>query len=1223
MRKKIMTTAITAFMILSLISVIAIQTPLVSANPEDPIAVKLEITKAGSANWTTEPKHSGDYSVHLTAGASGGNEARIVIPMPEGTTLGDIETISWWVYTISGYPPHVDIVLDVDGDEVLDIEDMLTAEMAYNNYDGKELDTGLEPTLGSWLKTFELTSGDGYGQIDNDTMLWVTKMGAGNDDAPWGTLRDWKDGIVANDPEPDLLAAGVIDASAPVLRLEIEVDDWVLSTEAYVDDLEINGVTYDLEPRVINENTGAGYDTIQDAIDNASPSDNIEVAAGTYNENINIDKSLTVRSVEGAENTIINAQEAPMAVLINGKGTIATFDGFTVENYLTVGILAGAFSATWGPVPDEVHILNNVVREPMGEAHNNCIQVGNGTTGTIIGNDVSGAFLESENWSGSGILVAGSSDVVVSNNYVHNCEGGIQIVGYEDYRDAPADSNLVENNMVEGNETGISVQGNSIGTIIRYNDVLNNDVGIGSLAYDFSYEQSTPSGTEVHYNDIVGNENGAESSVWWHHTGNVLAEQVDATLNWWGDPTGPRNPTTNPSATGDNASDNVDYTPWLDAPYLTGVARSWNVQNADTGDNFNSIQAAIDNASENDTIIVHPGTYVEAVRVDRSITLQGEPGAIIRPDNTTPTHDGDRRGGIYVAGVDNVTIDGFEIDGTGGTVHYGIYPFNSNNTIVKNNVVHDITNEIGAPGYDVAGLGIIYFGWEQGIDNATIENNTVYNTGRMGIFVGGCTPSDVWLLSENNVIRNNTVHHAWQGPTGDYDGGAVQIDGAKNCTIEGNAIHDTGLSRDGIFIEGSASSTPNHIVGNDVYGNDVGIKIWSDVEFVDYGNNVAGAPDVHFNNIYNNTSGLRNVDTDPAFLVDATLNWWGTTDGSEIATMVSANVSYSPWLLVATASEPVENSGTVDAENTAGTKIDYNCKSGQSTTVTVVKYPDIPTDTGIPTFGSTGLYVDVYVPDPSALENITIKVYYDEADIVGLDESYLAMYYWDNTEPAWVKCSHTGVDTDANYIWATLTDTTTPDLDYLLGGPFTPGVPEIILTPDEGFATTITGGGFLPNTVMKIRRGATMITKIDTVPSVVTTDNAGEFTAIFAAWTSTPGAYTIGATDGISWAYDTFTVLDMTGEPGTLGEPGEPGETGEPGELGPTGPTGPEGPAGDTGPQGPAGPTGPKGDTGPMGPQGPAGSAGTVPLEVPIIAVIAIVAVVLMLAYAVRKMPRK
>ncbi len=178
------------------------------------------------------------FLAYLMVTGDPGTEARVVIPMPDGTTLGDIETISWLVNTVYGYPPHVDITLETGNPDA----DMLTAEIAYNNAMDEEITAGF--TYDTWLKTFELSSGDGYGQIDDNTMLWVTKMGAGDDNAPSSTLAHWKEGIVDNNPDtltPDPDLTGVITASTPVLKLEIEVDNWIMDTEAYVGKIEFNG----------------------------------------------------------------------------------------------------------------------------------------------------------------------------------------------------------------------------------------------------------------------------------------------------------------------------------------------------------------------------------------------------------------------------------------------------------------------------------------------------------------------------------------------------------------------------------------------------------------------------------------------------------------------------------------------------------------------------------------------------------------------------------------------------------------------------------------------------------------------------------------------------------------------------------------------------------------------------------------------------------------------
>jgi nitrous oxidase accessory protein NosD len=266
------------------------------------------------------------------------------------------------------------------------------------------------------------------------------------------------------------------------------------------------------------------------------------------------------------------------------------------------------------------------------------------------------------------------------------------------------------------------------------------------------------------------------------------------------------------------------------------AATTWNVpgdgSNTCTTVNpsCNKIQDAINAATNGDTIDVAAGTYDESVDVNKSIILKGEPGAVVRPDNSTPLLDqGVRRVGVYVEdGVDNVTIEGFEVDGTGGTVHYGIYAFNSNNTTVKDNTVHDIKNEIANPVSDVAGAGILFFGWGQGIDGATVEGNTVYNTGRHGIFIGGMqseTPYD-WLLSNNDAIGRNNVHHTWQGPTNDF-GAGIQMNGEKDCVIDGNNVHHTGQPTDGDFYPGIylAGTVGGTVSRNNVHQNLYGLVI--------------------------------------------------------------------------------------------------------------------------------------------------------------------------------------------------------------------------------------------------------------------------------------------------------------------------------------------------------------------------------------------------------------
>jgi hypothetical protein len=61
----------------------------------------------------------------------------------------------------------------------------------------------------------------------------------------------------------------------------------------------------------------------------------------------------------------------------------------------------------------------------------------------------------------------------------------------------------------------------------------------------------------ISYNDIAGNGGGLFKDT---------SSTLRAESNWWGHPSGPYHPATNPQALGDRVGDNVDYSPWLTAP---------------------------------------------------------------------------------------------------------------------------------------------------------------------------------------------------------------------------------------------------------------------------------------------------------------------------------------------------------------------------------------------------------------------------------------------------------------------------------------------------------------------------------------------------------------------------------------------------------------------------------------------------------------------------------
>lgn len=286
---------------------------------------------------------------------------------------------------------------------------------------------------------------------------------------------------------------------------------------------------------VLNETTDVTYDTIQLAIDAASPGDTISVAAGTYNEDIVIGIALTLQGANagvpatetrGPESIIDAIGDA--AVSIDGVDSI-TFDGFTVGGFGKVGIVVkNVFS---------IQIEGNIVSATDHSQAPNGIQVGyivdpTATTGTIKDNQVSGCSWEGYNpettdyeggWTGSGILViAPNSALEISGNEVQSCDVGMDI------------------------ETGS-------GTLITGNDVHDNSYGFVSWNEDPSIQfnniyQNALGGV---YRALVGSPTGL----------------VDAINNWWGHSSGPGG---EGHGSGDTVSTNVNANPWLLTSDLDG-----------------------------------------------------------------------------------------------------------------------------------------------------------------------------------------------------------------------------------------------------------------------------------------------------------------------------------------------------------------------------------------------------------------------------------------------------------------------------------------------------------------------------------------------------------------------------------------------------------------------------------------------------------------------------
>jgi len=196
----------------------------------------------GEAGWTESNSYVGDHSILLgTNGPDGtGNEGTIHIPLD--MTLGELETLSWLAYVQQGYIPHVDIKLDLNGDGYYTsgVDDGLVIEYDKSTTPSDQPIGSMGYQYNNWVQTFD----DKMTEINNDTIAWLSSGApgpVGGIGYVSGTLAQWKDGTVSSG----------VDENTKILALEIEVDDWIVISNAFIDDITINGQVYLLEPETM------------------------------------------------------------------------------------------------------------------------------------------------------------------------------------------------------------------------------------------------------------------------------------------------------------------------------------------------------------------------------------------------------------------------------------------------------------------------------------------------------------------------------------------------------------------------------------------------------------------------------------------------------------------------------------------------------------------------------------------------------------------------------------------------------------------------------------------------------------------------------------------------------------------------------------------------------------------------------------------------------------
>ncbi len=243
------------------------------------------------------------------------------------------------------------------------------------------------------------------------------------------------------------------------------------------------------------------YSTIQAAVDAASDNDVICVKAGTYNENVEISKSLTLKG-ENSETTIIDGGGSGKCISLVGESftplTGVTISGFTVKNDGGDGIYL-------------VQAINNVIEDNIVELSIvTGLEAGIKIISQSNSNEVTNNIVKS---CGYGILISSCHHNRIENNILNSNSEGIHIL--------TANYNQILNNTLDSNPgSGIHLMHSSGGNEIINNVISNSFYGLKS---DFhSYEN------EIIRNTIKENENG----IFLHNSGlfkiyhNIIADNT-------------------------------------------------------------------------------------------------------------------------------------------------------------------------------------------------------------------------------------------------------------------------------------------------------------------------------------------------------------------------------------------------------------------------------------------------------------------------------------------------------------------------------------------------------------------------------------------------------------------------------------------------------------------------------------------------------------------------
>ena len=247
--------------------------------------------------------------------------------------------------------------------------------------------------------------------------------------------------------------------------------------------------------------------------------------------------------------------------------------------------------------------------------------------------------------------------------------------------------------------------------------------------------------------------------------------------------------------------------------YFSNTSPSSQVHNLDTGEDFATIQAAINDPEtlNGHTIHVNPGIYSENVDVTKQLNIIGTGAEVTTVEASDPNDH------VFYVTANNVNISGFTVKDATGLGKAGVYLYYSNYSRIEN--INASNNYYG-----------VYL---SSSSNNTVSDNNITNNDH-GVYLYSSSSNTF----SGNTIANSTVH------------GVHLSSYSKNNTFSGNTI--TNNTFEGVNL---VTSSNNTVSENTITDNRHGVHLSSSSSNTFSGNTIANSTDkgVHLVSSSNNT----------------------------------------------------------------------------------------------------------------------------------------------------------------------------------------------------------------------------------------------------------------------------------------------------------------------------------------------------------------------------------